>query len=75
MIQYLPLLYLGRYDLSPLLYDINQLVTLLEQLVFLSRRVYLGRAQIRETVNNAVMSCVIHLLRQNVLLLHICGLI
>lgn len=34
--QYLPLLYLRGYDLSPLLYDINQQVTLLEQLVFLS---------------------------------------
>lgn len=44
--QYLSLLYLGRYDLSPLLYDINQKVTLLEQLVFLSRCVYLDRTEI-----------------------------
>lgn len=40
---YLSLLYLGGYDLSSLLYDINQQVTLLQQLVFLPRRIHLDR--------------------------------
>lgn len=33
---YLPLLYLGGYYLSSLLYDVNQQIALLQQLVFLS---------------------------------------
>lgn len=41
---YLPLLYLGGYYLSSLLYDINQQIALLQQLVFLSRCIYLDRS-------------------------------
>lgn len=40
---YLALLYLGGYYLSSLLYDVNQQVALLQQLVFLPRRVHLDR--------------------------------
>lgn len=41
---YLALLYLGGYYLSSLLYDVNQQVALLQQLVFLPRRVHLDRS-------------------------------
>lgn len=43
--QYLSLLYLGSNDLSSLLYDVNQQVALLKQLVFLPRCVYLDRTE------------------------------
>lgn len=39
--EYLPFLYLGGYYLSPLLYDVNEKVTLLQQLGFLSGCIYL----------------------------------
>lgn len=48
--QYLSLLYLGGYDLSSLLYDINQQIALLEQLVFLSRCIYLDRSVDKSTI-------------------------
>lgn len=51
-IQYLPLLYLGGYYLSALLYDINQQVALLEQFVFLSRRIYLDRSRNKKVFLN-----------------------
>lgn len=41
---YLALLYLGGYYLSSLLYDVNQQVALLQQLVFLPRRIDLDRS-------------------------------
>lgn len=41
---YLALLYLGGYYLPSLLYDVNQQVALLQQLVFLPRRVHLDRS-------------------------------
>lgn len=39
--EYLSFLYLGGYYLSPLLYDVNEQVTLLQQLVFLPGCIYL----------------------------------
>lgn len=47
--RYLALLYLGSYDLSSLLYDINQQVTLFLQLVFLSRCIYLDKTGVQVT--------------------------
>lgn len=50
--RYLALLYLGSYDLSSLLYDINQQVTLFLQLVFLSRCIYLDKTGVQVTYSH-----------------------
>lgn len=39
--EYLSFLYLGGYYLSPLLYDVDEQVTLLQQFVFLPGCIYL----------------------------------
>lgn len=54
--RYLALLYLGGYYLSSLLYDVNQQVALLQQLVLLPRRVHLDRS----TDNRQSTICSMH---------------